>query len=211
MTQTRKITGGKFNKTHLERKWINLRVKTFTEKPKLALAQKFLESGDFVWNAGIFVWNVQAIRKAFQLYLKEIHEIFEEVESDFYKENEEKAIKRAYSMCKNISIDYGVMEKAENVYVILSDFDWSDLGTWKSLYEISDKNEEKNSISGKVITYDTHHCIIKTNPDKLTVIQGLDNFIVIEHENVLLICNKEQEQKVKDFVSDAKNLGNEFV
>lgn len=185
-----------------------LKVKTFTEKPELSIAKTFVESGEFVWNAGIFVWNGQAIRKAFEQYLKEIHEVFEDAKNDSFSE---KAIKKAYSLCKSISIDYGIMERADNVYMVQSNFDWSDLGTWKSVYEISEKNEDKNLIQGNVLTYKTKNCIVKTPEDKLVILQGLDNFIIIDHENVLLVCNKDNEQQVRDFVADAKNKGSEFV
>ena len=187
------------------------RVKTFTEKPHIELARQFLESGEFVWNAGIFVWNVQAIIKAFESNLPEVAEIFEEGKDAYYTSREHAFIDKAYSLTKSISIDNGVMEKAHNVYVVLSDFGWSDLGTWKSLYEVSDKNEDFNVIDGHIILYDTKNCIIKTPKDRLVVVNGLDGFIVAEYENVLMICRKEEEQKVKNFVADAKERGTEFV
>jgi mannose-1-phosphate guanylyltransferase len=188
-----------------------LRVKTFTEKPHLELAQQFVESGEFVWNAGIFVWNVQAIIKAFEAYLPEVAEIFEEGRDAYYTDREKAFIDKAYSLTKSISIDNGVMEKASNVYVVLSDFGWSDLGTWKSLYEVSDKNEDLNVVDGHVLLYDTKNCIIKTPKDRLVAINGLDGFIVAEYDNVLMICRKEDEQKVKAFVADAKDRGTHFV
>lgn len=187
------------------------RVKTFTEKPTLDIAVKFLESGEFVWNAGIFVWNAKTINEAFKTYLPEVSSIFEEAQQDFYSDQESTAIKKAYSFCKSISIDIGIMEKADNVHVILSDFDWSDLGTWKSLYENSDKDNQGNVITGNAMIYDTKNCIIKTPEEKLVVVQGLENCIVAEYDGVLLICDKDQEQKVRDFVSDAKNKGNQFI
>ncbi len=187
------------------------RVKTFTEKPHLELAQQFLESGEFVWNAGIFVWNVQAIVKAFEMYLPEVAEIFEEGKADYYTGHEKAFIEKAYSLCRSISIDNGIMEKASNVYVVLSDFGWSDLGTWKSLYEASDKNDDQNVVDGHVMLYDTKNCIIKTPKDRLVAINGLDGFIVAEYDNVLMICRKEDEQKVKAFVADAKEQGTQFV
>ncbi|MDX2303416.1 MAG: mannose-1-phosphate guanylyltransferase [Microscillaceae bacterium] len=187
------------------------KVKTFTEKPDLEYALKFLESGDYVWNAGIFIWNAQAIMKAFNQYMPDLGEIFDEAQPAFYTENEAESIKKAYSLCKSDSIDIGVMEKADNVYVILCSFDWSDLGTWKSLFENSVKTPEHNVVTGNVMTYDTENCIIKTPEDKLVVVQGLENFIIAEFDGVLLICNKDQEQRVKDFVADAKNKGNHFV
>jgi mannose-1-phosphate guanylyltransferase len=187
------------------------RVKTFTEKPHLELAKQFLESGEFVWNAGIFVWNVQAIKAAFAQYLPETAEIFAEGESVYYTGEESAFINKAYSLCKSVSIDNGIMEKADNVYVVLSEFGWSDLGTWKSLYEVSDKNDDMNVIDGHIILYDTRNCIIKTPKDRLVVVNGLDGYIVAEYDNVLMICRKEEEQKVKEFVADAKERGIEFV
>lgn len=187
------------------------KVKTFTEKPNLELARQFVESGEFVWNAGIFVWNVRAIQQAFVAHLPEIAEIFDEGASHYYTDAEAGFIDKAYSLSKSISIDNGVMEKADNVYVVLSDFGWSDLGTWKSLYEVSDKNHDLNVVDGHVLLYDTKNCIIKTPKDKLVAINGLDGFIVAEYDNVLMICRKEDEQKVKAFVADAKERGNEFV
>ncbi|MEZ0611023.1 mannose-1-phosphate guanylyltransferase [Fibrella sp. WM1] len=187
------------------------KVKTFTEKPHLELAKQFVESGEFVWNAGIFVWNVQSICKAFNEYLPEVAEIFTEGKPVYYTDNEQAFVDKAYSLCKSISIDNGVMEKADNVYVVLSDFGWSDLGTWKSLYEVSDKSEELNVIDGHIMLYDTRNCIIKTPKDRLVVVNGLDGYIVAEYDNVLMICRKEEEQKVKEFVADAKERGVEFV
>ncbi|MVM32181.1 NTP transferase domain-containing protein [Spirosoma sp. HMF4905] len=187
------------------------KVKTFTEKPHLELARQFVESGEFVWNAGIFVWNAQAIINAFEAYLPEVAEIFDEGKSAYYTEHESAFVDKAYSLTKSISIDNGIMEKAKNVYVVLSEFGWSDLGTWKSLYEVSDKNDDFNVIDGHILLYDTKNCIIKTPKDRLVVVNGLDGYIVAEYDNVLMICRKEEEQKVKNFVADAKERGTEFV
>ncbi len=187
------------------------KVKTFTEKPHLDLAKKFLESGDFVWNAGIFVWNVQTILQCFGQYMHDMAEIFAEGKEKYYTNQEDAFIKKTYSQCKNISIDYGIMEKSEEVYVLLSDFGWSDLGTWKSLYDVSERDAHQNVVDAKVMLYDTRNCIIKTPKDRLVAIQGLDGYIVAEYGNVLLICKKDEEQRVKDFVADAKSKGAEFV
>lgn len=188
-----------------------LKVKTFTEKPHLELAQQFVDSGEFVWNAGIFVWNVRSIIKAFSQYLPDVAEIFEEGKDAYYTDHEKAFVDRAYSLTKNVSIDNGVMEKASNVFVLLSDFGWSDLGTWKSLYEVSEKNHDLNVIDGHILLYDTKNCIIKTPKDRLVVVNGLDGYIVAEYDNVLMICRKEEEQQVKAFVADAKERGAEFV
>jgi mannose-1-phosphate guanylyltransferase len=187
------------------------KVKTFTEKPYLELAQKFLESGDYVWNAGIFVWNVKAILKNFDVHMPDVAELFEDGKNHFYRNDEEAFINKVYSQCKNVSIDIGIMEKAGEVYVVLSDFGWSDLGTWKSLYDISPKDESGNVLDGNTMTYETKDCIIKTPKDRLVVTYGLEGFIVAEYDNVLLICKKDEEQRVRDFVADAKNKGAEFV
>ena len=180
------------------------KVKTFTEKPNLELAQMFLNSGDFVWNSGIFIWNVQSILRAFRQYLPEISEIFEEGTQQYNSDGEANFIVKAYSHCRNISIDYGIMEKVDNVYVVLSDIGWSDLGTWNSLYTISDKDENANVVDGDVMLYDTKNCIIKTPKDRLVVLQGLEGYIIAEQDNVLMICKLDEEQKVKDFTADAK-------
>jgi mannose-1-phosphate guanylyltransferase len=186
-------------------------VKTFREKPNLELAKEFVKSGEFVWNAGIFIWNVKAIIESFEENLPEIAKIFSEITGKYYTVHEKQAIENAYISCKSISIDNGIMEKANNVYVVLSDFGWSDLGTWKSLYEVSEKDENENAIDGNVMLYNTRNSIIKTPKDRLVVVNGLDGFIVAEYDNVLMICRKEDEQKVKEFVANAKEKGEKFV
>jgi mannose-1-phosphate guanylyltransferase len=188
------------------------KVKTFTEKPNLELAQMFLNSGDFVWNSGIFIWNVQSILNAFRHHLSEVSEIFEEGTALYNSPEEQNFIVKAYSHCRNISIDYGIMEKVDNVYVVLSDIGWSDLGTWNSLYTISDKDEQDNVVDGDVMLYDTKNCIIKTPVNRLVVLHGLEGYIVAEHDNVLMICKLDQEQKVKDFMADAKSKkGQQYI
>jgi len=181
------------------------KVKTFTEKPNLTLAKEFLKSGDYVWNAGIFIWSIASIEKALKQHLMEMHEIFSDGLSTFYTEDEAKFINVAYGQCKSISIDYGIMEKSKNVFTLLSEFGWSDLGTWKSLFDISPKDADGNVIGGNVMTYQTKNTIIKTtSTDKLIVVQGLDNYIVAESDGVIMVCDKDQEQMVKDFVNDTK-------
>ena len=189
------------------------KVKTFTEKPDLELAQQFLESGDFLWNSGIFVWSLKSIMNSFDAHLKDVSDIFKEGAGKYDTPEEEDFIEKAYSVCRNISIDYGVMEKATNVYVLASDFGWSDLGTWGSLYDIRSKDENKNAIVGKnVLTYDTKGCIVNMPKDKLVVLQGLEDYIVVEDEDALLICKKEDEQQIREIVNDVKvNKGEKFV
>lgn len=180
-------------------------VKTFTEKPDLELAKTFLQSGDFLWNAGIFLWSVKAIVKAFKTYQPDLADLFEQELGRINTPEEAEAIEFIYSQCTNISIDYAIMEKAENVFVIPANFGWSDLGTWNSAYDNMDKDYLNNAVSGKnVMVIDATHCMVKTHQDKLVVLQGLDNFIVVDTPDVLLICSKDKEQQIRDFVSDIK-------
>lgn len=181
------------------------KVKTFTEKPDYDLARTFLISGEFLWNSGIFVWNVRAIMHAFDRYQQDIHQAFWAARKYFGKKDEAKAVEKAYSMCPNISIDYAVMEKADNVYVIPAAFGWSDLGTWASLYENYQRDYLGNAVKGKnVMIYDATNCMVMTPDDKLVILQGLDDFIIIDSGDVLLICKKEHEQEIKDITSDLK-------
>lgn len=149
------------------------KVKTFTEKPELSLAKKFLESGDFVWNSGIFIWGVQTIISAFEKHVPEMAEVFEEIAPRFYTAGEKDAIQSAYSQCKNISIDYAIMEKAPNVYVALSNFSWSDLGSWASLHEISQKDGSNNDVKANALLYEVRNSVVRGSHDKLIVAQGL--------------------------------------
>lgn len=203
-----------FDKSHVDERDERIhKVKTFTEKPELEVAKQFLESGDFLWNAGIFVWSLKSIQKAFATHLEDVNDIFKDGIESYNTKNEVLFIEQAYSMCKNISIDYGVMEKADNVYVLSSDFGWSDLGTWGSLYAIRDKDENENTIFGKnVMTYDTKNCIVNVKGDRLVVLQGLDDYIVVDEDDTLLICKKTDEQSIRQIVNDVKaEKGDKFV
>ncbi len=189
------------------------KVKTFTEKPVLEMAKSFLKSGDFLWNAGIFIWKVKDILSAFDKYLPEINDLFKEGIKKYNTPKENEFIKSTYTVCKSISIDYGIMEKADNVYVLKSDFGWSDLGTWGSLYETRSKDVNGNTIVGKnVMNYDSKNCIVNMPNDKLVVMHGLTDCIVVESDNILLICKKTDEQQIRKFVNDVKiEKGEEFV
>jgi mannose-1-phosphate guanylyltransferase len=209
---TRPETGYGYIQFHTEKSFAK-KVKTFTEKPELALAKKFLESGDFVWNSGIFIWSVQAIVKAIQLHLPEMAEVFEETRSKLGTPQEKEAIGAAYPQCKSISIDYGVMEKASNVYVCLGEFSWSDLGSWASIHEISPKDPDNNVIRANSLTYDTRNCMIKGSENKLIVVQGLNGYLVGEFGNVIIVCEKDKEEQFRRFVNDVKSKpnANEFL
>ncbi len=183
------------------------KVKTFTEKPTLEIAQTFLDSGDFLWNAGIFVWSGSSIRKAFKEYLPEQYALFQEASKHYGAPDEAAQVQKLYEQCRSISIDYGIMEKASNVYVIPSDFGWSDLGTWTSLYEISDKDDHGNVVNGKnVFAYDTKDCMISATGKngRLVVVKSANNLIIVDTPDVLMICDKNQEQEVKQIVTDIK-------
>ncbi len=207
ITPTRPETGYGYIQ-FLESKTPLKKVKTFTEKPELTLAKKFLDSGDFVWNAGIFIWGVQAFLNSFRKYLPEMAEIFDDVSEKISTSEEKKAIQSAYAQVKNISIDYGIMEKADNVYVWLSHFAWSDLGSWASLHEISPKDENNNAVAGDALLYDTRNSIIKGPKDKLIVVQGLNGYLVGTFDNVVIVCEKDKEDLFRRFVNDLKGKSN---
>lgn len=189
------------------------KVKTFAEKPDIEHAKFFVQSGDFLWNSGIFIWSTQSIINAFEKHDPEMAAIFREG-WDMYNTPEEDAfLKKAYITCKNISIDYSVMEKAKNVYVRESIIGWSDLGTWGSLYTHIKHREGNNAVVGKnVMLYDTKNCIVNVAKEKLVVIQGLEDYIVVEADGILLICKKSDEQQIRNFVNDVKvQKGDKFV
>jgi len=189
------------------------KVKTFTEKPNLELAKTFVASGEFLWNAGIFVWKAKNIIQAFEQYLPEVYDLFVAQKEKLNTPEEEEALLQIYPFSTNISIDFGIMEKANNVYVIPSSFGWSDLGAWNSAYENLQKDENANAFIGpNFMLVDTTNCILHAPDNKLVVVQGLDNFIVVDSGDVLLICKKEKEQEIKDLVSDVKRQkGDKFL
>ncbi len=189
------------------------KVKTFTEKPNLEMAKFFLQTGEFLWNAGIFVWNAQSILKAIGEHLPEMAAIFNEGEEVYDTAGETEFIQKAYEQCTNISIDFGVMEKAKNVHVMSSEFGWSDLGTYGSLYEHIKHDDNANAIVGNnVMMYDSFNCIVNVPKDKLVVLQGLDDYIVVESDNILLVCRKTDEQQIRQFVNDVRlQKGEKYV
>jgi mannose-1-phosphate guanylyltransferase len=189
------------------------KVKTFTEKPNLELAKTFLSSGDFLWNAGIFVWQVKNVMKAFEKYQPEMYELFDNEKANFNTPNETEAINRIYPLCTNVSIDFAIMEKADNVFVIPSSFGWSDLGTWNSAYDNLDKDYLGNAAASEnVIVIDATKCMISAPHDKLVLIQGLDDCIIVDTKDVLMICKKEKEQAIKEYVAEVKrNKGDRYL
>lgn len=189
------------------------KVKIFTEKPNLDLAKIFLESGDFFWNSGIFIWSLSAIDKAFKTFLPDIDTLFAQGEENIEKVSEKKFIDKIYPECQNISIDYGILEKSDKVYVFCADFGWSDLGTWGALYDTLEKDEARNTIQGdNVILYDSENCLINAPKDKLVVVQGMTNYIIVDSKDTLLICKKENESDIKSFLGDLKvSKKNKFI
>ncbi len=189
------------------------KVKTFTEKPSLELANTFLKSGDFLWNSGIFVWNVQTIMDALKTFMPELNEVFSQADGVYNTPAEHDTITKLYPHCTNISIDYGIMEKARNVYVIPSYFGWCDLGTWESAYDNSQKDYLGNAIIGNnIMVIDASECMVKAPNEKLVVLQGLEKFIVVDTPDILLICHRNREQQIKEYVAEVKrNKGDKFL
>ncbi len=188
------------------------KVKTFTEKPNADLAKVFVESGEFLWNSGIFLWNLRTIRHEFLSNLPEIAQAFARGEWCMGTEKEEDFIQQMFPTCPNISIDYGVMEKAKSVHVMMADFGWSDLGTWGSLYDLSEKDAEQNvTLKCNAAYYDSKGNIVALPEGHLAVLRGMQDMIVAESDGVLLICPKSEEQQIRQFVSDAEtNYGGKF-
>ncbi|GAB1307550.1 mannose-1-phosphate guanylyltransferase [Urechidicola sp. KH5] len=188
-------------------------VRQFAEKPDLETAKSFIKSGDYLWNAGIFVWSAKSILKAFKQSLPTMFQLFKNGEEFYNTPNEIGFINSNYERAENISIDYGILEKAENVYVLPVNFGWNDLGTWGSLYNKLPKDNDKNStVGGKVIFRDASNNMVRTQNHKKVIIQGLNDYIVVEKDGVLLICPKADEQDIKQITAQAKkDFGDEYV
>ncbi len=189
------------------------KVKTFTEKPELELAKVFVESGEFYWNSGLFIWNVNTIIQAFEWFLPELTTKLETGKELYGTPEEKDFIKENFPACPNVSIDFGIMEKADNVYVSLGDFGWSDLGTWNSLYDLCPKDEKNNvTLKCQSLIYNSRDNIVALSPNKLAVIEGLEGYLVAESNNVLLICKKDEEHAIRKYVNDAQiKMGEEYV
>ena len=181
------------------------KVKCFTEKPNVEMAQAFLECGEFLWNSGIFVWKLRDIIAAFEKHLPTHNSLFAAIESKLGTAEEERAIEQVFSECRSISIDYGIMECAENVYVHSGDIGWSDVGTWGSAHQHSRKDRYANALNSKLIqTYNTRNSLIFVPDDKAAIVSGLKDYIVVDTGDVLMICPRSEEQNIKSFVEDIK-------
>ncbi|MCC5939099.1 MAG: mannose-1-phosphate guanylyltransferase [Lunatimonas sp.] len=187
------------------------KVKTFTEKPDLALAQTFLESGDFLWNSGIFVWKNQSFIRALETHQPEMSEVFEEGDAYYGTSEEAGFLRKAYSMIKNVSVNAGVLVKSDAVYVVLGNFGWSDLGSWRTLYDFKNKTTFGNVTEGNALLFEAENCYVKSSPERLVVIQGLKDYLIADNENVLLICKLGDEHKFREFLNGAKEKGTEFL
>ena len=179
------------------------KVKTFVEKPQLKFARQFVESGEFMWNGGIFMWGVQTIIGQLEKHLPDIAQAFEEISDKLGTQNETEAIRKLYSECRNVSIDYGVMEHSTTVHVLQTDPGWSDLGTWGALLEKRQTAQGENVLDKEqVTTYESSGNIVHLPNGKRAVICGLNDFIVADTEEILLICPLSQEQQIRQFVRD---------
>lgn len=190
-----------------------LKVKSFTEKPDIEMARLFLSSGEFYWNSGMFLWTVRAILDAFERYSPEIASIFNAGKKFYGTEAETDFIDREFPNAMNISIDYAIMEKAGNVYMMTVDFGWSDLGSWKALYEVSPKDEDNNvKRNCRVLAHDCHRCVFSASSDKVIAVAGLEDYIVVDSDNVLMIYPMQKEQEIRRVVNEVRSLmGDDYV
>ena len=192
---------GKFNKA-----------KTFTEKPNLELAKIFVDSGEYFWNSGIFVWGVQTILDAFEKLQPEIYGPLNSIADHYGKPTEQAQIDIVYPECRGISVDYGIMERYDNVWVRCSDLGWSDVGTWGSMYEYSTKDDKGNTFSTNTFAFDTEGCVIRTTDDKVVVVEGLKEYIVVDTPDVLMVCPRSAEQNIKRYIETVNfTKGNKFI
>lgn len=181
------------------------KVKTFVEKPNLELARTFLRSGDFLWNSGIFVWNAKTFIKTLALFFPELNDVFVQAKDVLNTEKEKKAMEMLYAQCTTISIDYAILERMRNLYVLASRFGWSDLGNWESVYEQKEKDYLSNAVNGKnVMIIDATGSMVTASDNKLVILQGLEHYLVIDTEDVLLICERNKEHQIKEYLAEVK-------
>ena len=181
-------------------------VKEFKEKPNLETAKAYLASGDYLWNSGIFIWSLETIQEAIAKYLPQVATIFRKGEGIIGTNGERAFIEEWFPQCPNISVDYGIMEKADNVFVMPSSFGWSDLGTWGSLYELSEKDQNGNvSLHSETHYYEAKGNIVVLEPGKVAIVQGVNDMIIVEEKGALLVCKKAEEQRIKEFTNNLLN------
>ena len=207
ISPTRPDTGYGYIQYDEDKHWNGInKVKTFTEKPDVKLARRFIESGDFLWNAGIFIWNARAITEAFAVFTPDMHQAFQQHRAQLNGADEETAIGRVYEHCPMVSIDYAIMEKSNNVYVLRANFRWSDIGTWHSLYSLSEKDPNGNVFRARnMVARQSHGNIVYTSSHtKVLALNGVEDLIVVESEGMLLIADRHQEQDIRKLVNDLK-------
>jgi mannose-1-phosphate guanylyltransferase len=185
------------------------KVKSFTEKPNLETARQFLAAGNYLWNAGIFIWSVKSLLKAYKNHATEIYDILKQGDAAYNTEGEQNFVNEFYPRTPNISVDFAIMEKADNVYTIPGTFTWSDLGAWNALYGEAEKDENGNALLGEqILASELNNCLVRVaDPNKLVVIRGLDDFIVVDDGNALLIYPKSKEQEIKQVTETLKKTG----
>jgi len=187
------------------------KVKRFTEKPNKQTAIEFLNGGDYLWNSGIFIWKAKDIINAFRIYMPDMFDVFVCGLIEFNTEREAAAVKHIYKHCESISIDYAILEKAKNVHVIPASFDWSDLGTWNSAWENFEKDNAQNAIAGEnTLMVDANGCIVHSSDKKLVLVGGVDDLIIVNTPDALLICKKENEQQIKEYLLKVKEKKGEL-
>ncbi|MDX1905653.1 MAG: mannose-1-phosphate guanylyltransferase [Bacteroidia bacterium] len=189
------------------------KVKTFTEKPNLEVARTFIESGDFVWNSGLFIFSAATITDAFSKLLPDMAGLFSEISAQYYTPEEPAAIGQVYAACRSISIDYGIMEQADNVYVIPANFGWSDLGTWGSVHENAHKDPDNNAIFGRSLLYQASQNVVRvSDPNKAIILKNIRDYIIVDTEDALLICPKQDEQFIREIVSELRSqYGEKYI
>lgn len=182
-------------------------VKQYIEKPYLELAKSFLKNEEFLWNSGIFIWKIKDVLKAYATHLPDLYALFNASAGAMNTAAESEAVNAIYALCPNVSVDVGIMEKSDKVFIIPASFEWSDLGTWNSAWENMPKDYRWNAVAGKdVKIIDSANCVVHTSPGKTVIIQGLDDYIVADTEKGLLICRKDKEQEIREYVAEITKL-----
>lgn len=183
---------------------LTCKVECFVEKPDIEKAREYVESGNYLWNSGMFIWKVQSIMDSFKQFMPELYNSILRIENSIGKSRQDYIIKEEFMKLKNISIDYGIMEKSKNIYVVPCDFGWDDVGSWTSLERLNPSDESGNIVDGKVVSLDTKGCIVKSNK-KLVATIGIEDLVVVDTEDAILICRKDRAQDIKKLIDQIKD------
>ncbi len=188
------------------------RAKSFTEKPLMELAQVFIQCGEFYWNSGIIVAKAVDIIAAIEEHMPENHALFSSIAEHYGTSLEAKAVAKVFAECRSTSIEFGVMSLAQNVYVIAGDFGWSDVGTWDSIHQLSERDEAENRACDRALLYNSRNCIVSLPKEKVAILSGLDGYIVVDTDNILMICPRSEEQNMKQYIDEVKyKFGDEYI